>query len=296
MSLNTLRSSQSETATALDSMYVPVPELPASSGRVEASTSAPAFDLDEVQGLYREVFEAQQVQRRLSGPRRLRRGDFEVAAEIFPVQHFSGDFVTVFDCGDTTTLALGDIAGKGLTAAMWGTHVMGLVRTYSNSLGSPDAVLAAVNHDLCVLNAGVPITTMVLARFDWRRQELTYSNAGHFLPLILRANGAVDRLSVGGAALAAIPDAKFDCARIEFSSSDMLVAYSDGLIECRNGNDEEFGEQRLLNQLRCARKLSASKALFSIIGAVQDFAHATPRCDDLTLLLVTGAGEDRSLR
>lgn len=281
--------SQSGAAASLDWMHVPVSDLPTSGRPPEAPATTPAFDLNEIHDLYREVFEAQQVQRRLGGPRRLRRGDFEIATEIFPVQHFSGDFVSIFDCGDSTMFALGDIAGKGLTAAMWGTHVMGLVRTYSMSLGSPEAVLAAINRDLCSLNAGVPITTMVLARFDWRRQELTYSNAGHFLPLIARANGSVERLSVGGAALAAIPNAQFECARVAFTSSDMLVAYSDGLIECRNDNDEEFGETRLLTQLQRSRKLSADKALFSIIGAVQDFAQTTPRCDDLSLLVMAGA-------
>ena len=66
-----------------------------------SAVSMPVVDLAEVTALYREVFEAQQVQRRLSGPRRLQRGQFEIAAEIFPVQHFSGDFVCIFDCGDS---------------------------------------------------------------------------------------------------------------------------------------------------------------------------------------------------
>src|SRR5689334_3270966 len=85
----------------------------------------------EVTALYRELFEALQVQRRLSGPRRIRRGHFEITSEVFAIQHISGDFVTVFDLGDATFFGLGDIAGKGLTAAMWSTHVMSLVRTYS---------------------------------------------------------------------------------------------------------------------------------------------------------------------
>lgn len=296
MTHRTSHNTHSGAAAGLDWIEIPVSNLPVSGRQLEAPAQTPAFDLDEVHSLYREVFEAQQVQRRLSGPRKLRRGEFEIASEIFPVQHFSGDFVTIFDCGDSTILALGDIAGKGLTAAMWGTHVMGLVRTYSISLGSPEAVLAAINRDLCALNAGVPITTMVLARLDWRRQELTYSNAGHFLPLIARTDGTVERLSVGGAALAAIPNAEFECARVAFSSSDMLVAYSDGLIECRNNNDEEFGEERVLTQLRCSRRLSASQALFSIIGAVQDFAQTTPRSDDLSLLIMAGARSNGSLR
>src|SRR5215471_15931867 len=134
---------------------------------VPMSTSQPASEShlpvspDEIKALYGEVFEALQVPRRLSGPRRVRRGPFEIASEIFPVGYFSGDLVSVFDAGDATFLAIGDIAGKGLTAAMWSTHVLGLIRTYCTSLRSPEAALKAINRDLYVLGS-VPLTTMVL--------------------------------------------------------------------------------------------------------------------------------------
>ena len=257
---------------------------------VDGSTeTTPVVDLAEVSALYREVFEAQQVQRRLSGPRRLQRGQFEIAAEIFPVQHFSGDFVCIFDQGESTIVALGDVAGKGLTAAMWSTHVMSLVRTYSVSLGAPDAIVAAINRDLCALGSGVPITTMVVIQLDWQRNELTYCNAGHFPPFIKRQNGTVQRISAGGPALGAIRSAAFEQMQLAFSPSDMFVGYSDGLIECRDGNDEEFGIERLLAQARYSHNQPASRALFSMIAAAQDFAHGTPRTDDLTLLIVSGA-------
>jgi sigma-B regulation protein RsbU (phosphoserine phosphatase) len=184
-------------------------------------------------------------------------------------------------------LALGDIAGKGLTAAMWTTHVLGLIRTYSASLRSPQSVLQAINRDLYALGS-VPLTTMVLARLDWQRGELTYSNAGHFAPLFHRANSDVAQLSTGGPVLAAIHDAEFESARIAFAPGDVLVGYSDGLIECRGKNGEEFGMERLLYEVRRAANLGASKALFSIVGAVQDFAAGVPRNDDLTLMVVHG--------
>ena len=247
----------------------------------------------EVVALYRELFEALRVQRRLSGPRRNWRGQFEITSEVFPVQYFSGDFVTVFDVGDSTFFAFGDIAGKGLTAAMWSTHVMSLLRTYSASLTGPGAVLQAINRDLCALGAVAPIVTMVLARLEWRRGELAYSNAGHCLPLLKRANGEIERLSMGGPALAAIPNGSFETARMDFAPSDMLLGYSDGLIECRNPDGEEFGEERLLHYLRHSPKLCADETLFSMIGLVQDFAAGEQRTDDLTLMIVSGAEIDR---
>lgn len=274
----------------LDCVDSYVPEVPAPP---TAETPDIVFPAGDVAALYRELFEALQVQRRLSGPRRIRRGQFEITNEVFPVQYVAGDFVTVFDVGDTTFFGLGDIAGKGLTAAMWSTHVMSMVRTYSASLREPGAVLRAINRDLCALGNGVPIVTMVLARLDWRRGELLYSNAGHCLPLVKRSDGNIERLSIGGPALAAIPNGSFETARMEFSPTDVLVSYSDGLIECRNSNDEEFGEERLLHHLRHSPKLRADKTLFSMIGVVQDFAAGAERTDDLTLMIVSGTETDR---
>lgn len=246
-----------------------------------------ALNLDEVLALYKEVFEAQQVQRRLSGARKLQRGHLEIATEIFPVQHFSGDFVCIYDQGDSTVIALGDVAGKGLTAAMWSTHVMSVVRTCSASLEEPGAIVSAINRDLCTVGSGVPITTMFFAKLDWRRSELTYSNAGHFPPFISRESGEIQRLSAGGPALGVIASSEFQQARVRLALSDMFVGYSDGLIECRNCKDEEFGIERLLAQAKVARSLSATRALFSIIAAAQDFAHGAERTDDLTLLVIS---------
>src|SRR5215467_8234648 len=289
MSSSTLRPEVVENHGWIGAEFLDVPASPAQSTSEQLLPVSP----DEVSALYREVFEALQVPRRLSGPRRVRRGAFEIASEIFPVGYFSGDFVSTFDSGDATFFALGDIAGKGLTAAMWFTHVMGLVRTYSASLPSPEAVLAAVNRDLCALGSGVPLTTMVLARLDWQRGELMYSNGGHFVPFIHRANGQIEQLSVGGPILGALSQARFEGATLEFSPTDILVGYSDGLIECRNANDEEFGMDRLLDAVRRSANLCGGEALFSIVGAAQDFAAGTPRSDDMTLMIVAGAEANR---
>lgn len=292
MSCNTLSHGIEGNASSLwlDSIDTYLSHTP---GSLAAEMPNMVFPAEEVAALYRELFEALKVQRRLSGPRHVRRGEFEITSEVFAIQHISGDFVTVFDFGDTTFFGLGDIAGKGLTAAMWSTHLMSLVRTYSASLREPGAVLQAMNRDLCALGTGAPIVTMVLARLDWQRGELVYSNAGHCLPFVKRANGDIERLSVGGPALAAIPNGRFEGARMDLSPLDVLVSYSDGLIECRNPNGEEFGEERLLDHLRHSAKSCADETLFSMIGAVQDFAAGAERADDLTLMIVSGAETGR---
>ena len=288
MSCNTARPVLENPAPGswLEWMGVQSTDVPAAASPEEQFP--PVFQPEEASALYKEVFDALQVPRRLSGPRRVRRGPYEIASEIFPAQFFSGDLVSFFDAGDVTFLAVGDIAGKGLTAAMWSTHVLGLIRTYCASLQSPAAALKAINRDLYALGS-VPLTTMVLARLDWRRHEIEYSNAGHCLPLLHRANGDVAQLSAGGPVLAAVHDADFQPARVAFAPGDILVSYSDGLIECRGKNGEEFGVERLLDTIRASAKLGANRALFSIVGAAQDFGAGTPRADDLTLMVVAGA-------
>lgn len=248
---------------------------------------ARAFLPEEANALYREVFDALQVPRRLSGPRRIRRGAFEIASEVFPAQFFSGDFVSVFDVGEATFLALGDIAGKGLTAAMWSTHILGLIRTYSAALKEPGPVLATINRDLYALGS-VPLTTVILARLDAKSGLLTYSNAGHCEGILHRTNGDLERLAIGGPVLGAIHGAEFETGQVDFPAGSTLVCYSDGLVECHNDREEEFGLDRLLDAIQNAASLGAGKALFSIVGAVQDFSGGTPRADDLSLMVVGG--------
>jgi sigma-B regulation protein RsbU (phosphoserine phosphatase) len=91
--------------------------------------------------LRRAMYEAAQVQRRLCGPRYLRAGSYEIASEIFPVRHLSGDFINLSWFEGDIVLAIGDIAGKGVMAAMWFTHVLGMIRRQILELGDPAAAL-----------------------------------------------------------------------------------------------------------------------------------------------------------
>src|ERR1700738_162371 len=98
--------------------------------------------------LRRALYEAAHAQRRLCGPRQLRRASFEIADEIFPVHHLSGDFISVFEFEDDLIFAIGDITGKGLAAGMWFTYLVGVIQLQLSALGDPAAAVAAMNRDL----------------------------------------------------------------------------------------------------------------------------------------------------
>ena len=94
------------------------------------------------------LFEAVQVHRKLCAPREARRGSFEIAGEMFAVRHLSGDFLKVLDLGRRTGLALGDIAGKGLSAGLWVAHLIGLIRIYTTEQAELPAALESINREL----------------------------------------------------------------------------------------------------------------------------------------------------
>jgi serine phosphatase RsbU (regulator of sigma subunit) len=128
-----------------------------------------------------------------------------------------------------------------------------------------------------------------VAHLDPAAGTLDYCSAGHPPALLLRAGGQLEVLSDGGMLLGMAADAVFSGGRVELAAGDVLVAYSDGVVESRNNADEEFGPERLESQLRLARNGSAEAVLFSILAAVQDFAAPRPLADDTSLAVVRRA-------
>jgi serine phosphatase RsbU (regulator of sigma subunit) len=236
--------------------------------------------------LHSEVFEAAQVHRRLCAPRLMRYGDFEIASEIFAVRHLAGDFFTVKKTNDSIILTLGDICGKGLAAGMWTTHLVGLAATRAAVSSAPEAIVAGMNRDVCLMASDVPLASLFIARLDPITGKLEYCSAGHPPALLLRANGKLELLSDGGLLLGVVPAAPYARGCVELGPGDVLLAYSDGVLESLNNIEEEFGYARLEAELRRAQTASADAVLFSVLGAVQDFAATHPLVDDMSLVIV----------
>jgi serine phosphatase RsbU (regulator of sigma subunit) len=232
------------------------------------------------------IYEAAQVQRRLCAPRELVSGEFEIAGEIFPVRHLSGDFFKVMQLDSELGLTVGDIAGKGLSAGIWQAHLMDLIQRNARTYRHPADAVAAVNRELCQDKSEPPIAALFFARLDLERNQIVYCNAGLPPPLILRRNKSVERLEEGGPMLGALQQATYNSGTVRLNPGDMLLAYSDGLTECRNPQEEEFEMARLTAAAEALRGSSANQVLFSTLGAVLDFADSCPPGDDLTLLVV----------
>jgi serine phosphatase RsbU (regulator of sigma subunit) len=245
----------------------------------------------EHDGLLRTMYEAAQVQRKLCGPRLLRHKRFEIASEIFPVRHLSGDFVSVFERGPDLVFAIGDIAGKDLSAGMWFTHVVGTVRLQMEAQGDPAAALSAINRDLLLTHLELPLTTVLVGRLNLQTGEVTYCSAGHPPALVLCNDGHVESLSEGGPILGVLAGACFANGQTTLRPGDTLLGYSDGITECQNENGAEFGAERLAAAAQISRGSSASGMLFSVLGAAKDFAGDQVRADDMALIVVRRADE-----
>jgi serine phosphatase RsbU (regulator of sigma subunit) len=236
--------------------------------------------------LQQAVYEAAQIQRNLCAPRELVWGDYEIAGEIFPVRHLSGDFFKVMEFDSVLGLTVGDIAGKGLSAGIWQAHLMGLIRRSARTHSDPAVAVAEVNAELCQDQDTPPMTALFFARLDPLENELVYCNAGLPAPLLLRPNKAVDRLENGGPMLGALQGATYNTGSVRLNPGDMLLAYSDGVTECRNSEDQEFEMRRLSAAVSAVAGACANQVLFSTLGAVLDFAAGCSPEDDLTLLVI----------
>ncbi len=255
------------------------------------SSTAPLKDdvyslLRERMDLHAQLFDAVQIQRKLSGPRVLRCGDLQFASEVFAARFLAGDFTTFSQDGSKVLAVLGDIAGKGVAAGMWFTHLAGLLQSYGRPDFDPARIAWEINRHLCYLQPVAPFVTAFFAQIDCDRGAVTYCNAGHFSPILLRADGRTDLLDKGGPLLGALEGAEFQSGELTLEPGDTLVAYSDGVLECCNPAGEEFGLDRLMRSLLETKQQSAQATLMMLLAAVQDYANGNPLLDDVSLTLI----------
>ena len=240
----------------------------------------------EHEQMRRTFFEVAQTQRRLCGPRYLRRGSFELAGEIFPVNDLSGDFVSIFEAGNEVVFAIGDISGKGLRAALWFSQIVSMLRLQALAQHDPAAVMAAMNRDLLSSGLEFPMTSVFLGRLKTDTGEITYCNAGHPPAVLNRLNAEAEKLQEGGPILGVVADAPFRSGTRTLQPGDSLLAYSDGIAECRSASGPEYGMSGLLQAADANRGAAATPTLFSMLAAVEDFAGDHTREDDMALLVV----------
>lgn len=279
---------QNHNGTTVHSLFQPS-LVPAPSSTIPPPNDVYSL-LRERMDLHAQLSDAVQIQRKLSGPRVLRCGDWQFAREVFAARFLSGDFTTFSQEGSRVLSVLGDIAGKGVAAGMWFTHLAGLLQSCGRPDFDPARMASEMNRHLCYLQPVAPFVTAFVAQIDCDLETIRYCNAGHFPPFLLRADGRTELLETGGPLLGALEGAEFQSGELMLEAGETLVAYSDGVLECRNAEGEEFGLDRLMASALAVKQPSAQATLMMLLAAVQDFANGSPLSDDVSLTVIQRDG------
>lgn len=257
----------------------------------------------EKERLERELEIAKEVQERLFPNRIPRMARLEVSGICLPARTVSGDYYDFMDIGDNKLgLVLSDICGKGISAALLMANLQATLR--SNVLnvwtgggtkgdGSVAAILEKVNRQIYSYTAANKFATLFYALFDERLQTFTYCNAGHNPPLYF-SRGQVRRLKTGGTVIGIFADSKYEQETIHSFPGDLLVAYTDGIVESMNEYGEEFGEHRLVQLIEENIHTDSETLKEIIVSRVSAWTFAEERDDDMTLIIakVTAPSEE----
>jgi len=220
----------------------------------------------------------------------------EVHALNVSSKQVSGDFYDVVPAGDRSFLVcVADVSGKGVPAALLGSMLQASLRTQAPIATSVGAMVTNVNSLLCQGVANGQFATMFLGRVDEESMTMSYVNAGHNHPVLLRGNGTRELLGTGGPMVGSFDLVPFEEGRVSLAPGDRIVMYTDGLSEAMDAQQEMYGDDRLVD-LAASLPVdqSARESIDSIMGALGQFLNGEEPQDDMTLLVVRvlGATED----
>jgi sigma-B regulation protein RsbU (phosphoserine phosphatase) len=267
----------------------------------------------EKQRLENELVIAQEVQAQLFPKEISQLESLEVHGFCRPARTVSGDYYDFLALNShKLTLAVGDISGKGISAALLMATIHSAVRAYSLEsipeqrmpvavgavagsgmmLGSslpgsdiaPGVLLSLLNHQLYESTPSEKYATLFLGTYDGESRKITYSNGGHLPPIIISEDGGIRRLEAGGTVVGLFDNMTYDEGSAQLQAGDVFLAYSDGVTEPEN-DFGEFGEQRLIELVRENQHHSLVRISEIVTAAVDDWIGAKEQPDDITLVL-----------
>jgi hypothetical protein len=235
---------------------------------------------------------ARQVQRALLPAAGAWPAGVDAAGLCDPASQVGGDFFDVHERADgCVAFSLGDVSGHGMPAALLMSMLHGAIHGSSSASPdeSPDRTAARLNALLAAKSTGERFASMIACVFDPASGTLRYANAGHPPGLLLERQSGLERvarLAEGGPVLGVLPDAAYQASTVETAPGDLLVLFSDGIVEAMNRQDEYFGEGRVLDLIERHRTEPARALCERLLAAVTSFAESRPAADDRTILVV----------
>jgi len=221
-------------------------------------------------------------------------GSMVIAGSNVASQDVGGDYFDFVDSpSGTLIVGLGDVAGKGMPAALLMTHLSASVKAQIETERPLVEVMRRLNssiyQNLQRGSSGGSVNrfiTLVIADVNPATGEITYVNGGHNPPFLLRASGTLDTLTEGGLLLGIMPEATYTAGSVRLEPGDLLVLYSDGVTEARNLTEEEYGDDRPIAFLRESQAMRPAEMVASLIQNVRAFSKREKPTDDVTVVVL----------
>ncbi len=234
-----------------------------------------------------EIGMAREIQARLLPKDSPEIAGFDIAGASYAAKQVGGDYFDFIDLdGGKWCVALGDVAGKGIPAALLMSHLQATIRNQAAANSAFAACIAKTNDFLYRHTEGNKFVTLFGGILDPKKKTFSYVNAGHNYPFHLNKNGKVTPLEAGGLVMGMMPGVPYDEAELKLKSGDVVVIYSDGVTEAENPLEEMFGEKRLQELLIKLHKKSARDMVQEIYKIVKEFEGGTPQDDDITVVVI----------
>jgi len=255
---------------------------------ITALTNARLYaDSLEKQRLAEEMTLARQIQLDLL-PECPPVGDnFSVCTYSEPSRIIGGDFYDFIEIEPNRFgLVIADVAGKGLPAALLVAQIQATLRSEVGNCREISKILFNLNNHVARSTSSEKYATLFYGEFDSRACSFIYSNAGHNYPIIVRSDGSYETLYRGGAIIGAFSGMEFECKSVRLEKDDLVLFYTDGLSEAMDENENEYGEQRIIDNVIQKRHLSADEILDAIITDIREFDDSQPPRDDTTAIVL----------
>jgi phosphoserine phosphatase RsbU/P len=249
-------------------------------------------DIEQRQAAWaRELEQAAEIQQLFLPTRAPQLPGLDLAGFNAPCRTVGGDYYHFFpNPNGRVAMVLGDVAGKGMPASLMMMSLQAQVKVLIRNAGDLGDFMSELNNLTCDNCPTDRFITFFICVLDSATGELTYCNAGHNPPMILRADGILERLEVRGMVMGVDPNAKFEQARTHLEPGDLLVIYSDGVTEAMSPADEVFDVDRLVAALAKNRVKPSAAIVEATHAAIGEWAAGSPPADDLTLIVARRVG------
>jgi sigma-B regulation protein RsbU (phosphoserine phosphatase) len=243
---------------------------------------------DENRRMERELNMAWEMQMSLLPPQPLRLGRWEASGRVVPARQVGGDAFDYFPVSDQRiAIAIADVSGKGVPAALLMSNVQASLRAFCNGRRPIPEALHHVNQSVMRTAAGIgKFVTMFYGELDIEKGVLRYTNAGHNYPLIRRRDGCLVELNVGGLPIGIMEAAAYQEAEVPLEIGDSLLLFSDGISEALDARGQEFGDERLRELWKRHGARPPSDVIEAVLADVHGFRGAAVQSDDMTLVVV----------